>query len=153
MSHAPISGKEKYYNYKANFDRLGSALENEFYLEAIFIEYAILEDRTESMLRHAHLWEKYMGNRHMPNISTKLTFIKNQAKLKSSSFRPYFSDGLTEELRAWKDKRNPLIHDLLNQRLGENDLKDLALEGSTLIRELRTRATKHNRDVDKKFGK
>ena len=94
-----------------------------------------------------------MDKRKMPNIGTKLTFIKNHAKNKTSSFRPYFSDDLIEQLRAWKDRRNPLIHDLLNQRLGDDDLKDLAQEGNQLICELRTRATKHNREVDKKFGK
>lgn len=153
MSHASISGQEKYFNYKNNFDRLKAALENQFYLEAIFIEYAILEDRTESVLRHAGLWEKYMDKRKMPNIGTKLTFIKNQAKNRTSSFRPHFSDDLIEQLRAWKDRRNPLIHDLLNQRLGDDDLKNLAEEGSELIRELRTRAARHNREVDKKYGK
>ena len=153
MSHSPITGQEKYRNYKEQFERLNKALKNEFYLEAIFIEYAILEDRTESVLRHAGLWEKYMDKRKMPNIGTKLTFIKNHAKNKTSSFRPYFSDDLIEQLRAWKDRRNPLIHDLLNQRLGDDDLKDLAQEGNQLICELRTRATKHNREVDKKFGK
>ena len=153
MSHTPISGQEKYRNYKEQFDRLNKALKNEFYLEAIFIEYAILEDRTESVLHHAGLWEAYMKGKKMANIGTKLTFIKNKAALKSSSLHPYFNDDLVEKLRAWKDKRNPLIHDLLNQKLGDNDLKDLAMEGSRLVRILRTRATSHNRAADKKFGK
>lgn len=153
MSYPPITGKEKYDNYKAQFDRLNKALKNEFYLEAIFIEYAILEDRTESVLRHAGLWEAYLGNRKQASISTKLTFIKKRAMAKSSSFHPYFSDDLLDQLRDWKNKRNPLIHDLLNQKLGDNDLKDLALEGSDLIRTLRTRATAHNRALEKKHGK
>ena len=153
MSHTPISGQEKYRNYKEQFDRLNKALKNEFYLEAIFIEYAILEDRTESVLHHAGLWDAYMKGKKMANIGTKLTFIKNKAALKSSSLHPYFNDDLVEKLRAWKDKRNPLIHDLLNQKLGDSDLKDLAMEGSRLVRILRTRATSHNRAADKKFGK
>lgn len=153
MSHTPISGQEKYRNYKEQFERLNKALKNEFYLEAIFIEYAILEDRTESVLHHAGLWEAYMKGKKMANIGTKLTFIKNKANVKSCTLHPYFNDDLMEQLRLWKNKRNPLIHDLLNQKLGDNDLKDLAMEGSQLVRILRTRATSHNRAADKKFGK
>ena len=153
MSHTPISGQEKYLNYKKQFERLNKALKNEFYLEAIFIEYAILEDRTESVLQHAGLWEAYMKGKKMANIGTKLTFIKNKAAVKSCTLHPYFNDDLMEQLRSWKNKRNPLIHDLLNQKLGDNDLKDLAMDGSRLVRILRTRATSHNRAADKKFGK
>ena len=153
MSHTPISGQEKYRNYKEQFERLNKALKNEFYLEAIFIEYAILEDRTESVLHHAGLWDAYMKGKKIANIGTKLTFIKNKANVKSCTLHPYFSDDLLEQLRDWKNRRNPLIHDLLNQKLGDNDLKELAMDGSRLVRILRTRATSHNRAADKKFGK
>lgn len=153
MSYPPITGQEKYDNYKAQFDRLNKALKNEFYLEAIFIEYAILEDRTESVLHHAGLWEAYMKGKKIANIGTKLTFIKNKASVKSCTLHPYFSDDLLDLLRDWKNRRNPLIHDLLNQRLGDDDLKNLALEGSKLVRILRTRATRHNRAADEKFGR
>lgn len=153
MSHTPISNQQKYRNYKEQFERLNKALKNEFYLEAIFIEYAILEDRTESVLRHAGLWEAYMKGKKMANIGTKLTFIKNKATAKSSTLHPYFNDDLLDQLRDWKNRRNPLIHDLLNQKLGDDDLKDLATEGSRLVRILRTRATSHNRAAEKKFGR
>ena len=152
MAHHHITGQEKYYNYKEQFERLNKALKNEFYLEAIFIEYAILEDRTESVLRHAGLWEAYMKGKKMANIGTKLTFIKNKASAKSCSLHPYFKDSLLDQLRDWKNKRNPLIHDLLNQKMGPDDLKNLAIEGSDLVRILRTRATSHNRAIDKKNG-
>ena len=93
-----------------------------------------------------------MKGKKMPTIQTKLTFIKNRAAVKSSSFHPYFSDNLLEQLKDWKNKRNPLIHDLLNQKLGPEHLKELALEGDRLVRILRTRATRHNRAVDEKNG-
>ena len=46
----------KYENYKEQMKRLKAAMANRFYLEAIFIEYAILEDRLESALRHSGKW-------------------------------------------------------------------------------------------------
>lgn len=39
---------QKYLNYKEQMGRLKKAIANSFYLEAIFIEYAIIEDRLES---------------------------------------------------------------------------------------------------------
>jgi hypothetical protein len=60
------------------------------------------------------------------------------------------------QLRAWKNKRNPLIHNLLNQTLGPDDLKNLAEEGNELMKDLRNRATCHKRAVlrqDARMGK
>ena len=47
----------KYENYREQFKRLNNALHNGFNLEAMFIEYAIMEDRTESILRHTGKWD------------------------------------------------------------------------------------------------
>ena len=58
-----ISGQLKYENYREQFKRLNKAIANGFNLEAIFIEYMIMEDRTESVLRHAALWETYIKSR------------------------------------------------------------------------------------------
>ena len=44
---------QKYNNYKEQMGRLKKAISSEFYLEAISIEYAIVEDRVTSALRHA----------------------------------------------------------------------------------------------------
>ena len=45
--------QQKYENYRVQSRRLASALRSGFYLEAVFIEYAIIEDRLESALTHA----------------------------------------------------------------------------------------------------
>lgn len=46
--------QQKYLNYCEQMRRLKKALGNGFCLEAIFIEYAILEDRLESASTHAN---------------------------------------------------------------------------------------------------
>ena len=58
-----IDNQQKYENYKEQFKRLNKALANGFHLEAMFIEYAVMEDRTESIIRHAGLWEAYLRRR------------------------------------------------------------------------------------------
>ena len=40
--------QQKYENYRMQSRRLSSVLRSGFYLEAVFIEYAIIEDRLES---------------------------------------------------------------------------------------------------------
>ena len=53
MSEIKLSPNiQKQLNYREQFKRLDKALNNNFYLEALFIEYAIMEDRTESILRY-----------------------------------------------------------------------------------------------------
>jgi hypothetical protein len=42
---------DKYKAYRYSFSKLKKAMENEFYFEAILIEYAIFEDRINSLFR------------------------------------------------------------------------------------------------------
>ena len=76
-----ISGRQKYNNYKEQFKRLNRALSNGFNLEAMFIEYAIIEDRTESILHHAERWEQYMKRRkgRGATLDSKVKYIQNCA--------------------------------------------------------------------------
>ena len=78
-----IEKKEKYSNLMS---RLKRATDNEYYYEAIFIEYAILEDRTESLLKHAG--KKFQENNGNPfKISKKLN---KQLNIDVSFFRFIF---------------------------------------------------------------
>ena len=63
---------QKYENYREQFKRLDKALKYQFYLEAVFIAYAILEDRTKSILCYAGQWLPYLKSRkkHGENILT-----------------------------------------------------------------------------------
>lgn len=79
-----------------------------FNLEAMFIEYAIMEDRTESILRHANQWEAYIKSRksRQPNIDTKVKYIKKRAENKKDILHRYFSDELLDQVLEWKEERN-----------------------------------------------
>lgn len=46
------NGKEKCYAYRYEYNRLNLAMKNEFYLEAIAICYALIEDRLTACLHH-----------------------------------------------------------------------------------------------------
>lgn len=49
------NNEEKRLSYKENFDRYNKAKKSEFYLECLWILYAMLEDRTSALLYHLGL--------------------------------------------------------------------------------------------------
>ena len=155
MNEKAISSQKKYDNYREQFKRLNKALANGFNLEAMFIEYAIMEDRSESVLRHAGLWDAYIKSRkgRDPNIDSKVKYIRKRAENKKDILHKYFSDDLLDRILVWKDDRNRLIHALLKQELEHNEVSRLAEQGSELVKLLRNRASSYNWAVDKKTTK
>ena len=146
----------KYENYQEQFKRLNTAMRSGFNLEAMFIEYAIMEDRTESILRHAGKWEAYMKRRgkNGPTLNSKIIYIQRQMESnRKDLLNRYFSDDLLDRIRAWKEDRNRLIHALLKQQLGHNEVTDLASEGKRLVDELRNRVGNYNRAIDRRKAK
>ena len=141
----------KYENYREQFKRLKSALNSGFNLEAMFIEYAIMEDRTESILRHAGEWDSYLKFRkgRESTIDSKIRYIQKMAEEKKALPNKYFSDDLLDRLLTWKNERNRLIHALLKQQLAHNEVSTLAVQGKELVDELRKRAGNFNRAADK----
>ena len=155
---------EKYNSYREQTGKFKKAMSLEFYYEAIFISYAIMEDRLISFLDHIGLvtsknaklskrtspYVRYMlnvKNVNIKNISTKIDIIKHIINLtpeESEKLEERFlqEKGTTkmkgyitelslflsekidsneikvklEELNEWIDKRNRLIHGLLNKR-------------------------------------
>ena len=142
----------KQENYKEQFTRLKSALNSGFNLEAMFIEYAIMEDRTESILRHADKWDAYLKSRkgRDPNIDSKVKYIQKLAENRKDLLHRYFSDDLLNRILEWKEDRNRLIHALLKQQLEHNEIRALAEQGKQLVDELRKRAGNYNRAIDRR---
>ena len=142
---------QKYENYREQFIRLKKALDSKFFLEAIFIEYTIIEDRTESILRHAGKWDAYMKKRggREATLNSKVTYINGQVASGDKVFKKYFSDSLLQNILEWKGMRNQLIHALLKQSLTTEYLADIAYQGSDLTKTLRNRANSFNNAISK----
>ncbi|MBQ9242495.1 MAG: hypothetical protein IJ165_04630 [Proteobacteria bacterium] len=141
MDDPPLTNMDIYENYKTQYERLKVALDHAFYLEAAFIEYAIIEDRTASILayegNHRSKYEKL-------GLGQKLRKIKNCANQKTSD-RPwistYFSDEhsnkLMDRIATWKDEfRNRVTHNLMRIRTTTEYLKKYAEKGEALCKEL-----------------
>ena len=54
------------------------------------------------------------------------------------------------KLFTWKNERNRLIHALLKQQLGHDEIADLAKAGKDIVNLLRNKSGSFNRAADKK---
>lgn len=141
----PVDNMQKYANYKEQFGRLKKALNNSFYLEAIFIEYAIVEDRLESVLRHSGRFntERYVS------LSEKLKRIKEMLRSKSGILKKYFSVELVEGIYTWKEERNRLIHALMKQSLHIENLQLVATRGLEIAKTVSNKTKAYNSALQK----
>lgn len=135
-----IDNMQKYANYKEQFGRLKKAFHYKFYLEAIFIEYAIIEDRFESILRHSN---KFNPDKHN-SLNQKLRKVKDMQREKKGLVGKYISEELIEEISCWKDERNRLIHALMKQNLHTEDLETIALIGQRLAKTVSNKTKSYN---------
>jgi len=136
---------QKYENYKEQAIRLKKAINAKFYLEALFIEYAIIEDRFESALRHSGVMVdgKYIG------LNKKLSKMEAVAREKKSLAHKYFKPDLLESVNLWKEERNRLIHALMKQALTTEELHNLAEQGQILVKKLCSITTSYSRKINK----
>lgn len=142
---------QKYANYKEQMGRLNKALANQFYLEAIFIEYAIMEDRLESVLRHSGKWNPKPNS--FITLDRKCKIIEKMAEEKKSLAHKYFPVELTKDIEAWKDDRNRMIHALMKQQLHTEDLCNIAERGKGIVKTLCNKTTLYNRALKRRAEK
>lgn len=146
MEQEVKSNKETFETYRILFGRLRRALSSKFFLEAVFIEFAILEDRSAALLRH-------LG--HKSDDKTKISKkIKKLLNLQNANKHPslvkYFNDDFFSDLLTWKDRRNKMIHALVKESPDELEWKACALDGYALVRNLSDKTRSIKRQVERK---
>lgn len=143
-----MTGQQKcelYAKYKIS---LRNALKYEFWLQAIFIEYAMLEDRTESVIRHAGNI-KLINSRNQPlTLSEKINKIRSCSAFSDRKVRKYIPLDFLDEIMSWKRKRDRLIHSLMKLQNEDNEVKQIAIEGEALLRKVDNRIKSVNRRFD-----
>ena len=144
-----INNDQKYLNYKEQFKRLDKALKYGFNLEAVFIEYAILEDRAEAVLRYEGN-EIHTKERQFVSIDRKLKKIKDIAREKKSLPNRYFTEEFIDEILSWKEERNGMIHAFMKKQLTTESIEAVALKGKDLARQMANKATNYRRAVERR---
>ena len=147
--------QQKYLNYKEQFKRLNRAIANGFNLEAMFIAYSIMEDRSESVLKHAGKYDRYIEKLkgRNPSIDSKIKEIQKCRSNRKDLMYRYFADDLLDKILAWKEERNRMVHALLKQELTSEELENLALKGKEYARHFCNRATNYRRALERAKNK
>ncbi len=144
-----LTAKQK--TYAEQKIRLRRARAGGFFYEAILIEYAMMEDRTESLLRHAGI--KTVNNNGNPfMISEKLRKIEGNPKFHDPFIRKRLNVELIERVRKWKKDRDDLTHGLMKHLPDYEKAKQVADEGAEIVRlfENKTRSVNDWRERNKR---
>ena len=124
-----ISAEEKHEVYVKLKTRLKKALASEFWLEACMIEYAIIEDRTASILFHAGITENGWDKK----LSNKLNSIEYQIGKNHPIISKKVSGDTIRDIRKWKELRNEAVHRACITKYDENYLRSIAEQGKELV--------------------
>ena len=139
---------EKYEAYKAMKTNLNKAMKSGFYYQAIFIEYAIIEDRCLSVLKHAGV--KYLDSKgHEISLKEKLRKMKGNPAFLTDYVRKRITSELIDEIETWKTDRNQLVHALAKIPYNNDSIREVAERGQTLINTLDNKVRSANRFFDK----
>ena len=140
-----IDNEQKYRNYKEQIGRLNKAIKYGFLIEAVAIEYAIMEDRLESVLIH----EGVFNSEKHGTLVRKLSLVKELQRRKGSLENKYLSVELLDSIDSWRKERNALIHALLKQNLSTEELTATAEKGNAIVKQLTSKVTSIRRQLEK----
>ena len=143
---------EKYNNYKTQMGRLKKALNSQFYLEAMFIEYAIIEDRAEAILRYENNSIKEKEG-HPVSINRKLKRILALTEERNSLAGKYIDTKVVNEILEWKEERNGLIHALMKKKITTEEICVIVFKGEELAKSFTNMATNYRRALERKNKK
>lgn len=139
---------EKYQVYKNMNENLSKAMRSEFYYQAIFIEYAIIEDRCSSVLRHAGV--PYLNkNGQDISISQKLRQMRENPAFHIPYVRQRISLELIGDLYTWKKERDDLIHHMAKIPYDHESIKATAIAGQELVKMLSSKVRSVNAYYEK----
>lgn len=138
----------KQFTYAERKVQLKKAMHSEFFFEAIFIEYAIMEDRTESVLRHEGSISLTNKQGFPLNLSQKIKKIRGCRSFAEERVRNHLTLELLDSLDEWRVKRNALVHVLMKNQADTLALNQIAEEGKELVRVLENAARQVNKYFD-----
>lgn len=140
----------KYEIYKTMHEDLSRAMKAGFYYEAIFIEYAIFEDRLSSLLKYAGFSCEKQGR--PLKISKKISVVRDNKKFTTKFIRDRLPFTLLDEVREWTEKRNALIHDLANTPYDSEKVREVAEEGERVLKVFKAKSTSVINRLKKEAG-
>ena len=146
-----ITNEEKRQVYSVLKTKLKIALQQEFYLEALLLEYAIVEDRLSSILRSSNLvYLKNDGTEIF--IKQKTKKIRNAHECKRFPIYKKVPMELMDEIEDWLSVRNDLVHKSCTRVYNSEEVADCATVGNDLVRRISNTARNLKRAAEKAAG-
>ena len=135
---------EKGQRFEFLVKRIDEAIAAGYYIEASSLSYALLEERTYSLLdkigvTYSHsdklfncleLIKKAINNRNITVSSNNFTSDQIIAWLKSQ----FLDSNLVNRIDDWRKKRNDVTHDLAKETIDYSELVEFANEGKDIFR-------------------
>lgn len=144
----PITNEEKRQVYSILKTKLKIAVQQEFHLEALLLEYAIIEDRLSSILRSADI--VYLRNDGTEiSIQKKLDKIRNANVSKQFPIYKKVPMELISEIEEWKNVRNDLVHKSCTRIYNSEEVNQCARAGNDLVRRISNTARSVKRACEK----
>jgi len=143
-----FSNEEKRQVYSVLKTKLKIAIQQEFYLEALLLEYAIIEDRLSSVLRSANLSYIQSDGKEI-SIQKKINKIKNAELSKRFPIYRRVPSDLMLTTEQWKEIRNNLVHKSCSRMYDNAEVKQCALDGEDIVRRVSNMAKNIKRAREK----
>lgn len=145
-----MSGKTQLY--KDLLARMELALLEGFYMEACWIQYAIIEDRFNSVIRHAYPKRGDELLKTLRGLDRKMDHIAQKIHPEDGDCQKTIHKDLIKRITHWKDKRNDLMHEIADaddlEKI-QSKLKKMAPDGKELINELSAKVFKYKTLVER----
>ena len=142
-----IKNYKKQAKYAELMERLGKSLKEEFYYEAIFIEFAIFEDRTSSLLRHAGISTLDEDDQEL-GLHAKIKLIKRHDMFRNDYVEKHELFSILDEVDKWRRTRNDLMHALADEESSIDDVRKFAVQGDILVTKLNNKSRLVNNHND-----
>lgn len=131
--------------YKDLLSRMEKAESAGYFLEACWIQYSIIEDRFNSVIKHSYPKKGEALLKTFRGLDRKMEHIEVKIHPASEACRTTVHKELIARIRTWKDRRNDLMHEITDSpdfASIQAKVAVLAPEGAGLVRELCTRVRK-----------
>ena len=143
-----ISNDEKRQVYAILKAKLKIAMDQQFYLEALLLEYSIIEDRLLSILKHLGLkWTESDGRELQ--IGRKISKISGQIENRNPLLKGRLDSELINQILTWKKTRNDLVHNSCHRLFDNNEVTCCAELGNEIVRQLSNSAKNIKRASEK----
>ena len=143
-----ISNDEKRQVYAILKTKLKIAMDQQFYLEALLLEYSIIEDRLLSILKHLGLKYTESNGREL-QIGRKISKIRGQIENRNPLLKGRLDLNRLEQIVEWKKTRNDLVHNSCHRLFDNEEVTLCAEQGNEIVRWLSNSAKSIKRASEK----